>query len=388
MSKNANGEGTVYQRKDGRWTAATYVLRPDGGRQRRQVYGSTRAEVASRLRDLITLTERGIPAAGAATTVAEYSAHWLEHVAKRSLRPSTVSNYSWMLRKYVIPAVGSRRLDRLTPAHVRKLHADVAAAGVSARTQQLAHAVLRSMLSEAVREELVGRNVASLVKSPRPEKREVTPWSIEELDLFRIAAAGHRLETLFLLAYSLGLRRGELLGLRWEDLDLDGRMLHVRQTLQRLGAGTGRVLGPPKTGRSRRSIPLPASVATALLELRPARIGDSGLVFTTAAGTPLEPSNLRRDFDSLIERAGVRRIRFHDLRHTCASLLFAQGVPPRVVMDVLGHSTLAVTTDIYAHVMPSTLIDAASSMDALLMGTRVEHDELDSSGALDEQRML
>lgn len=375
MSKRANGEGTIYQRRDGRWTAAGYVLRPDGGRQRRQVYGVTRGEVAAKLRELVSLTQRGVPLAGGPTTVTDYAAHWLRDVAGRSLRPSTLSNYAWMLRKHVLPSLGTQRLDRLTPTHVRRLHADVAASGVSLRTQQLAHAVLRSMLSDAVREELVGRNVASLVKSPRPERREVEPWSVDELTRFRAAASDHRLSALFLLAYGMGLRRGEILGLRWSDVDLDGGMLHVRQTLQRLGADTGRVLGPPKTARSRRSVPLPATVRDELLVHRDRQRLDlaghadsNDLVFTTSRGTPLEPSNLRRDFDALIDRAGVRRIRFHDLRHTYASQLFALGVAPRVVMDALGHSTLAVTTDIYAHVMPSALVDAAVSIDSVLSG--------------------
>jgi integrase len=381
MSKRANGEGTVYQRQDGRWTGATYVLKPDGGRTRRQVYGITRSDVSSKLRVLVTQTERGIPMAGSSWTVASYSAHWLNTILASSVRPSTHSSYSWVMRKYVVPALGPTKLERLTPAHIRTLHAHVAAAGVSARTVQLAHAVLRSMLSEAVREEHISRNVGSLVRPPRLVKTEIKPWSAQEVSAFSAAASSHRLRTLFLVAYAVGLRRGELLGLRWADLELDTGLLHVRQTVQRLGADKGLVLGPPKSARSRRSVPVPASV---LMELRSHRVRQTAehkearanghvpapqfadLVFTTSIGTPLEPSNLRRDFDTLAAAAGLRRIRFHDLRHTCASLLFAQGVPPRVVMDLLGHSTLSITTDLYAHVMPSTLTDAATAMDAIL----------------------
>lgn len=374
MSKRANGEGSIYQRQDGRWTGATYVLRPDGGRQRRQVYGATRSEVSGKLRELITMTERGLPMAGTSWTVKGYARHWLDAIAL-SLRPATHSNYAWVMRKYVIPSVGSRRLDRLAPADVRKLHADIASAGVSARTVQLAHAVLRSMLSEAMREQLISRNVATLVRTPRIEKEEVTPWNVDELASFRLAAAPHPLSALFMLAYALGMRRGELLGLRWSDVDLEHGLLHVRQTLQRLGADRGLVFGPPKSARSRRTIPLPETVSIALRSHRLVQkiklqyagaANELDLVFTTTMGTPIEPSNLRREFNALIEKARVRKIRFHDLRHTCASLLFAQGVPPRVVMDLLGHSTLSITTDLYAHVMPSTLVDAASAMDALL----------------------
>lgn len=374
MSKRANGEGSVYQRKDGRWVGSSYVLRPDGARVRKEVYGRTRAEVNAKLRELIANTERGVPMAGSSWTVDTYSTHWLTNGAA-TLRPATLSNYGWVLRKYIIPSLGEVRLERLTPAHVRKLHLAVQATGVSARTTQLTHAVLRSMLSEAMREEIVSRNVGTLVRPPRLEKSERRPWSGEEVAQFRTISVGHRLHSLFELAYSVGLRRGELLGLRWSDVDLDGRLLHIRQTMQRLGSDHGRVFGPPKSARSRRSVPIPESAARSLelhrasqtAELRGTdRTNKLDLVFTTSLGTPIEPSNLRRDFEALIVAAGVPRIRFHDLRHTCASLLFERGVPPRVVMDLLGHSTLSITTDLYAHVMPTTLANAASAMDELL----------------------
>ncbi|MGX5694801.1 tyrosine-type recombinase/integrase [Agromyces soli] len=374
MSKRANGEGSVYQRKDGRWVGSTYVLRPDGARRRKEVYGRTRSEVNSKLRELIASTERGIPMAGTSWSVSAYADHWLEN-GVRALRPSTQSNYAWVLRKYIVPTVGDVPLERLTPSHVRKLHGAVQSMGVSVRTVQLAHAVLRSMLAEAVREELISRNVGTLVRQPKLEKTEQRAWSPEDAARFGIASKPHRLHALFELAYSVGLRRGELLGLRWSDVDLDAGMIHVRQTMQRLGSAHGRVFGPPKTARSRRSVPIPARVARSLRIHRAAQVAELhgtnrsnplDLVFTTSLGTPIEPSNLRRDFEALISSAGVPRIRFHDLRHTCASLLFAKGVPPRVVMDLLGHSTMSITTDLYAHVMPTALAEAASAMDDLL----------------------
>ncbi len=175
---------------------------------------------------------------------------------------------------------------------------------------------------------------------------------------------------------ALGLRKGELLALRWDDVDLEGGVLHVRQNVQRLPE-IGLVFGPPKSNKSRRTIPLPATSAKVLrthranqaaeaLALGPAWV-ESGLVFTSAVGTVIEPRNLNRFFDELIAKAGVRRIRFHDLRHTCASLLLAQNVPARIVMEILGHSQLAMTTDLYSHVMPTALREAADAMDRALV---------------------
>ena len=213
------------------------------------------------------------------------------------------------------------------------------------------------MLSEAMREELIERNVATVVRPPSVERVEVQPWSTEEASRFLTASADHRLHALFAVGVALGLRKGELLALRWDDLDLERGLLHVRQNVQRLPE-MGLVFGPPKSSKSRRTIPLPAASAKVLrshranqaaeaLALGPAWI-DSGLVFTSTIGTVIEPRNLNRFFDELIGKARVRRIRFHDLRHTCASLLLAQNVPARVVMEILGHSQLAMTTDLYS----------------------------------------
>lgn len=186
---------------------------------------------------------------------------------------------------------------------------------------------------------------------------------------------GHRLSALFAVGVAVGLRRGELLALAWDDVDLDAGILRVRRTVQRF-RGQGLVFGPGKSSRSRRSIPLPESSRVALLshrdrqELERLAVGESwqasGLVFTTSVGTVVEPRNPSRTFEQLVQRSGVRRVRFHDLRHTCASLLLAQGVSPRVVMDVLGHSQLSITMDLYSHVMPSALRYAADAMDRAL----------------------
>lgn len=375
MSRRANGEGSIYQRKDGRWTGAVYVFNRDGGRQRRQVYGSSRIEVAGKVADLVRLNEQHVPAAPVTITVQEFADSWVQQLASGGLKPATVSNYRWVLERYVLPRVGRLRLVALAPHHVREMLGAVSESGVSPRTVQLTRAVLRSMLADAEREQLVHRNVAALVRGPRVERAEIVPWTADEAKRFLTSLEGRRLHALFAVGVALGLRKGELLALRWDDVDLDAALVRVRATAQRLGHGVGLVVGAPKTARSRRVVPLPHTLADVLVRHREAQDEEraaagemwqeSGLVFTTGRGTMIEPRNLNRFLDQAVSRAGLRRIRFHDLRHTCASLLLAQGVSPRVVMELLGHSQLSMTTDLYGHVMPSSLRSAADALDGV-----------------------
>lgn len=279
------------------------------------------------------------------------------------------------MRRHIVPSLGRLKLRSVTPTHVRRLLAERAAAGLSPRSVQIVHATLRAMLAEALRDELVERNVAAIVRAPSVVREEVRPWTSGEAATFLQVAGKDRLHALFAVGVALGLRRGELLGLRWSDVDLERGVLNVRQTAQRL-EGVGLVFGPPKSSRSWRTIPLPASSMRILREHRSRQVAeklalgpaweDHGLVFTSTVGTVVEPRNLARLFNRLTAEAGVRRIRVHDLRHTCASLLLAQGVPPRVVMDVLGHSQLSITMDLYSHVMPTALREAADAMDRAL----------------------
>lgn len=311
--------------------------------------------------------------------MATYSEHWLETVAKVRLRPATWTNYAYAFRVHISPSLGRVPLRTLTPTRVRAFLARCAETGLAANSVRIVHATLRTMLAEAVRDELVERNVAAIVRGPRVDREEVRPWSLDEASTFLAGAGEHRWLALFAVGVAVGMRKGELLALSWRDVDLVDGTVRVRQTVQRL-RGQGLVFGPPKSPRSRRTIPLPASSLTILLAHRDrqdaerlaagARWQESGLVFTTNVGTVIEPRNLSRTFDQLVAKSGVRRIRFHDLRHTCASLLLAQGVSPRVVMDVLGHSQLSITMDLYSHVMPSALRDAASAMDRALGGAR------------------
>jgi integrase len=370
MARRGNNEGTIVQRKDGRWEGKCYVLLPNGRRVRRSVYGRTRAEVAAKLAVLQNDARQGIAAPKAGMTVAEYLATWLEDVAKRKLRPRTFENYEMVVRVHLVPGLGRKRLDRLNPTDVRRFLHGKADEGLAASTVKKLHVVLGSALQAAVRDGLVARNVARLVQVSVPDGLPHKPWDLAEGQRFLQAVKGERLEALWSVALALGLRRGEIAGLRWEDVDLDAGTLRVEQTLQRTKACLAYV--PPKTRRSRRTVPLPNACVDALKAHRErqdkerADLGkawtDTGLVFTTSVGTAIEPRNISRSFEQLCHRAKLRRIRLHDLRHTCATLLLVQGVSARVVMEILGHSQIAVTMNTYTHVVPELQRDAVDRL--------------------------
>ena len=389
----ANGDGTVYQRKDGRWEAAGYVLAPGGTRKRIRVYGTTRREALAKLTEAVAVSNRGLPARISDTTVAQYLTYWLDTVAIHRLRATTHARYTAVARLHLLPALGSKKLHRLTVADVRgwldRLRAtcQCCARGTDAsrrpdpkhpnqqprccaigqccgkqlspRTLQYVHAVLNSALQQAVRDERVERNVARHVQVGQVRHRRFEPLTAAEARRFLQAARADRLHALFEVALRTGLRRGELLGLTWDDLDTGNRTLNVRRTLQSAPNG-GTALYPTKTRAAERRIALPAACLTALAQHRQAQdaerqaAGESwkeaNLVFATPTGGPLSPGGVTQHFRTLLGHAGLRRTRFHDLRHTCATLLLEQGVELVTIKELLGHAHIAVTAEVYAHV--------------------------------------
>jgi integrase len=278
-----------------------------------------------------------------------------------------------IVRRHVVPALGRHQLAQLSPQDVQGYMKAKQAAGLSARTVLYHRAVLRRALGQALKWGVAARNVATLVDPPRVERHEVEPLDVEQANTFLNSVRGHRLEALFTVALALGLRQGEALGLRWEDVDLDRAVLHVRKQVQRIEGKL--TLVEPKTAKSRRSVALPTFAVDALrahkvrqLEerlLAGNRWQDWGLVFPSATGTPMDASNLIGQYHRLLERAGLPRRRFHDLRHTCATLLLIQGEDLRVVMEVLGHSQISLTANTYQHVAQSLKRGAADRMQAL-----------------------
>ncbi len=375
MGKRGNGEGSISRRKNGGWMGQ-YVVYTAAGRKRKTVYGKTRKEVAKKLTKAISNREDGLVFDAENLTVGEYLDLWLKNSVQDTVRLTTYQGYERIVRLHIKPALGRIKLDNLTPVHVRSLYRERLETGLAPRMVQLVHTVLHKALKQAVNDGLIPRNVTEAVKAPRPVKKEMKPLSPTQARDLLEAARGERLEALYALAVTTGMRQGEILGLKWEDVDLEAGTLQVRRTLS-TAMGGGVRFGPPKTARSRRSIRIPKLALTALRRHRKAQLEqriklsglweDHDLVFTTGVGTPISRADLiNRSFKPLLRQADLPDIRFHDLRHTCATLLLSRGVHAKLVQELLGHSTIAVTLDTYSHVLPGMDDGLADTMDEAL----------------------
>jgi integrase len=376
MARRANGEGSLYQRADGRWVAELDLGYANGHRRRRPLYGRTQAEVRAKLTAARHELDQGIEPPDERLTVGQYLHRWLSDTVAPHRRPRTCESYSYLVTRHIEPTLGRERLARLTPGQVQRLEAQKLAGGLSPRTVQYLHAVLRKALGDAVRTGLVPRNVASLVEAPRVRRTEVQPLTPEQSRAFLEAVEGSPDRPLYVVAMALGLRRGEVLALRWEDVDLDAATLTVRHSLREVPGGSY-ALDEPKTERSRRTLALPLFVVDALRTHHTAQARvrlaagegwhDDGYVFTTDVGLPLHGRVVLHRFQRALRAAGLPRLRFHDLRHGAASLLVAQHVDLKVVQEVLGHAQLATTAEIYAHLLPEARREAAGRMQDILV---------------------
>lgn len=399
-----NGEGSIYARSAGGFAAYVWVTTPAGKRTRKYVYGATRDEVHTKWLQLHHRAKLA-PVATKLPSLAEYLTGWLQDVIVPNCAPATVANYRMFLKHYITPALGSRRLDKLQPRDVQKwlnglktscqccaqlkdaarAEPRCCAKGCccqqfpSPRTIHTAWTVLRSGLSNAVRDELVARNVAALVRLPAARPKRPRPWTVEEARRFLVAAheANDHLYAAYVLILVLGLRRGELLGLRWEDIDLEEAFLRIAWQLQRVD---GKLLHrETKTEASDAALPLPPICVLALRAWRArqahwresaeAAWHDTGFVFSTRHGLPLEPRNFHRDFKRRAARAGVPVIAVHTTRRTCASLLVALDVHPRIVMQILRHSQISVTMNIYSEVASRSTAQALQALGTHLEAT-------------------
>jgi integrase len=352
-----------------------------GKRRRKTVYGQTEDQVRAKLRNLQEEQERGRALLAPTHTVEQWLDLWLSDIkAHDGTRPATLTLYRGLADHYVKPVIGRVRLDKLTPAHVQRLVVETRNAEtsrgrpLSAATQRHVHKLIRNALGDAHRLELVTRNVAAQVKAPPMTRQRRPNMTVEDAKRLLTVIEGERLEAFYILALTTGLRRGELLGLRWSDVDLNSRQLHVRRALQRVGGKLQFV--EPKTSASLRVVVVPKLAVRHLvkhkarqdaerLALGPAW-KDHDLVFASSRGTPLEPRNVNRRWDELRDRAGLDWLRLHDLRHGCATFMMAAGVPARTIMEVLGHSEIGVTMNTYTHVLAQLREDAADAIDRLL----------------------
>jgi integrase len=365
----------ITKRKDGRYMARYTVYTPDGPK-RKVIYGRKYKEVEKKLAEARGDAARGIVYDDENQTVGKYITRWLSDSAKHAVKATSFRAYESRIRNHIVPALGKVKLSRLTPAHLQALYAAKLREGMKPASVRQIHAILHKALEQAVRFNLIPTNPASKVDPPKVRQEEITPLSAEQasklLDVTRNER--DRFEALYMLALTTGLRIGELLGLKWSDLDLDARRVRVSRQLQR--SQDGLIFTDPKAA-SRRTVDLPASTVEALKRHRKRQVEetlkaggayqDNDLVFAGDLGGPIGPEKVtQRAFKPLLKRAGLPEMRFHDLRHTFATLLLARGVHPTYVQRALGHASVKMTLDRYSHWMPSMGRATAEAIDAAL----------------------
>jgi integrase len=379
--KRGNGEGTIAKRADGRYVAAICVTRPDGTRGRKWLYGRTRAEVAAELARLAKHVDSGAVVPTRSPTLSDYLTYWHAEVVLPARRPTTVAKYRTAIELYLRPGLGSHHLDKLTVATVQRYLNTRRASGDSVAKLEMIKVVLSSALSCAMREELVTRNVAQLVTLPTEPRARRTAWTAAQARVFLRAAVDDPAYPVFVLALVYGLRRGEIAALRWEDVDFNGGRIFVRASLVRVD---GRLVrGPVKSAAGVRALPLVALSRAALIAARdrqaeqrtaagkPEHVTDwqeTGYVFTTRSGRPVEPRNLSRSFDRIVTAAGLPNIVFHDLRRTAATMLKSLGIPARDAQTILGHANIAVTLGVYSEVFDTEIATAIGRINDALGG--------------------
>ena len=396
--RRANGEGSIYHRaSDNRWVGSAYVYTATGQRKRRPVYGASFDEVREKLDKLKGNSANGVLVPDRSTNLRDYLKYWLHEIAAHK-RATTLRGYESAVRLHIVPVLGTKRLDKLTGADVRHLIAvcrqkclccangydknreeakQCCSAGrccgrtPSRRQIHYIHAVLRNALSNAEREELITRNVAKLVQIPTPRYKVGKGLPVSDVKRLLAAAKGTRFYPVYVLAATIGLRRGELLGLRWSDIDFAKNTLEVAQTVQRVSGQL--VIDETKSDASDAVVPLPKITRTVLLEHQEHQAEvredagelwtDHDLIFTTSIGTPIEPRNLNTHWEGVRCLAGLPGVRLHDLRHTVVSLLLELGTPPHVVQAIARHADLEVTMKIYAHTNLDTMREALDKID-------------------------
>jgi len=356
--QRGNGAGTVYPRKNKAGKTIGYRGSYMVNGKRYYVSAKTKTEAQQMLRQAMSDADRGLIFDAPHLTLGEYLDKWLPNI-KDTLRQRSWERYEQLVRVHIKPALGRLKLQNLTRAHAKSLYREKLDSGSSPRTVNYIHVTLHKALKDAVADGLIPKNVADGLKPSKPRKKEINPLNLEQAKAFLEAARGDRYEALYVLAVHYGLRQGELLGLKWADLDMNARVLQVRRTMSE--ARDGRIEEETKSGKGRR-IDLSQSVLEALRRhrtrqneerLESASWKDHGLIFPSIKGTPTNSKNLYyRSFKPILKGAGLPDIVFHELRHTCATIRFMKAQHPKRVSGLLGHSSVAFTLDKYSHVIP------------------------------------
>jgi len=374
--RRSNHEGSIYQRtSDGLWMGVAHLgYDPFGKPIRRYVSAKKRMEVVKKLKELRRQIDQGLLLKDDGVKVAELFERWFNDVMRHQIAPSTLSNYQTVARMHILPRLGKKKLIDLTVSDVDRLLSTKTDDGLSASTVRRIRAVLAQCLDQAIRWELLARNVATLSRAPKSVRTEGRTLSPEQARHLLENLKGHRNEALYALMLSTGLRRGEALGLMWKDLDRVNGVLRVTRQLKREGSRL--VTADTKTAKSRRAVNLAAPMLTALLEhegrqrVASVRLGaswmETGYIFTSSVGTPFDPRNLYREFQGICRRAGLGDWHPHELRHSAASLMLAQGIQIQVVSQVLGHSSIRMTADVYGHLMDPDRKQAADALGSIL----------------------
>lgn len=389
--KSANGDGGCNRRPDNLWRCRATIVLPDGTQKRLEAASPDQARAKQLLAEKVAKAQQGIDLNANRQTVAAYLTWWLAEVVEPARSPKTHTSYREIVQRHILPTLGKVELGRLTAQQVKTLLRSIERQGKQ-RTAGYARAVLHTALQDAVRLDAIPRNVAANVDPPKKPRTERQPYTPEEARQLFAATEGDRLAALYRITITLGLRRGEALGLRWEDVDLNANTVHVRRNLQRIDRdqmrpdfvtvaadrkrGSVLILKEPKTQKSRRLLALPPSLADALRAHRDRQAFEQsaagknwqphGLVFCTPIGTGIDPDNLTKQWKAALNRAGLRDQRFHDMRHAAGTMMLGDGMPVHEVSAILGHSLASTTLDIYAHVLPGTNERAAATMERLI----------------------
>lgn len=375
--------GMVFEREKGVWYARVTFTDQDGKRR----YIKRRAESKTNAKEIVKQLLRDLDDSGDVVveghniSLNKYFDNWLETAAKPRLSERTFCDYEDLLRRYVRPAMGNKRLSDLRPLDVQGFYSAMQERGLSARTVRYTHAVLSSALKQAMKWGLILRNPASLVELPKQTRQEMQALSPEAAVRFLDAAAKDRWGIIYMVALVSGMRPEEYLALQWKDIDFISGIATVQRTLCWRRKGGGWYFGEPKTSRSRRSIPLPTSTIRLLMSHKRhqgeerlkagQKYQNYDLVFATNDGGPLLPQNLfRRHFKPILKEAGLpASIRVYDLRHSCATLLLATNENPKVVSERLGHASITLTLDTYSHVLPSMQKAATDKLEKMLFSS-------------------